>query len=281
MIFISTAPEELNDLLKPFDLTPEGLNLEFEGVSLTLDGEWANPYEAGRLLFTAELLAYTIISRFSQGMSIFKVEEEARNFLEARLNDGTISEEACFNLNPEEICLSIGALTGDARDGDPILEGWTREDEYWVVERIVIAALKIVAVETLPFIDGEGTGALEKWDDDDVEEFERGYRDGDNPPEEELPPITLEAVGEKIDISDFARRIECPLPPDMSCAICLLPLAGAANSGDWSARTSCDHYFHDGCLSNWINESAQANSHRCPCCRTELCDRRERRPIDD
>ncbi|KAF2489613.1 hypothetical protein BU16DRAFT_566722 [Lophium mytilinum] len=279
MVFESTAPEELAKLMKQFGLTPADIDLEFEGVRLTLDGAWTDPYEAGHLLFTAELLAYIIIYRFSRGMNVFNVEAEARNFLDVRLNDGTISEEACFNLSPEDMCLTIGVLTGDAGDGDPLLEGWKREDGYRAVERIVLAALKIAAVETLPFTEGEGIGTMEVWDDNDVVEFERGHRDGDGPPED-LSPVTLEAVGEKIDISGFTRAISCPLPPHMSCVICQLSLAGAEEGEERPIRTVCDHYFHFNCLSHWLN-SAQDNSNLCPTCRTDLgCERRQRRPVE-
>lgn len=60
-----------------------------------------------------------------------------------------------------------------------------------------------------------------------------------------------------------------------ACGVCGDPMeqqvATSNANGDIVLARVCRHMFHGGCLDHWVNESAMANSNRCPVCRAELC----------
>lgn len=59
-----------------------------------------------------------------------------------------------------------------------------------------------------------------------------------------------------------------PLPLDMyttECVICMLPIHEGRDEEDRHMITPCNHAFHSGCLTNWLNIKEE-----CPTCRARL-----------
>lgn len=99
--------------------------------------------------------------------------------------------------------------------------------------------------------------------------------------------VELENVGPDHNVNHFGRDVPQdtePLAgmdkpdandPSIRCCICLDGYNAATHPGFLVSR--CKHIIGKPCLSTWLN-STSGNSNLCPYCRTQLCERRRRRP---
>ena len=62
------------------------------------------------------------------------------------------------------------------------------------------------------------------------------------------------------------------LHPDDFCSICLMPFY-EGDSSENVVKTTCNHFFHEKCLKEWL-----AKKSRCPLCRGRLGDQNEYQP---
>jgi len=159
---------DLSTLLSSLFLSDNSLSLlDFPSIRLTLDSEAEDPYNAGRLYKTIEQLAQHMISGISRGLIIDAIVDAAVIFLESKLADGSITMDHCDCMDYEGMAIAIGGLAGHIYGDGQALPDWSAEDGYGPIEKVVLAALKKVAEETLVFEDVE-----------EKREFQEGYLDG-------------------------------------------------------------------------------------------------------
>ena len=63
------------------------------------------------------------------------------------------------------------------------------------------------------------------------------------------------------------------LHPDEFCSICLMPFY-EGDSSENVVRTTCNHFFHEKCLKEWL-----AKKRSCPMCRGRLGDQNDPQPL--
>jgi hypothetical protein len=95
--------------------------------------------------------------------------------------------------------------------------------------------------------------------------------------EEDLEEAELEPTGESVPLADFCEATTA-VPRGKVCSVCMEEVG---MDGKDAVMTKCLHFFHQGCLNEWVNRSCMYGSNACPTCRAEMCRERERRLVDD
>lgn len=88
--------------------------------------------------------------------------------------------------------------------------------------------------------------------------------------------VEYKPVGRRIP-KDSYSHVYRPLP--VTCSICQDEITSEQGEQGVVVSTPCGHLFHAECLDQWVNESAMETSNTCPECRTEICEKRERKHV--
>jgi hypothetical protein len=94
--------------------------------------------------------------------------------------------------------------------------------------------------------------------------------------EENLEEAELEPTGETVPLTDFCEPATVVLEGEV-CSVCIEEVGV---EGKDAVVTKCSHFFHQGCLNEWVNGSCMDGSNACPACRAEMCRERERRLVE-
>ena len=89
-----------------------------------------------------------------------------------------------------------------------------------------------------------------------------------------LEDVRFEAIGPAVNVRNIAGLTTTPDPTQ--CALCLDEFAGTGMPNAY--EVNCGHSRHAGCLSTMVNR-IEPNSNRCPLCRADICEARERRRV--
>ncbi|KAI4712274.1 hypothetical protein J4E89_002540 [Alternaria sp. Ai002NY15] len=107
---------------------------------------------------------------------------------------------------------------------------------------------------------------IQAWQEEEPAEFEPAS----------FEDVKWEAAGPRIQVRSVASPVQ--LDPEAICPVDLEPFdVRSAATVAWEVE--CGHAFHAQCLEDLVN-GIERNSNRCPLCRAEICDARERRRIE-
>ncbi|KAI4933493.1 uncharacterized protein J4E92_003160 [Alternaria infectoria] len=107
---------------------------------------------------------------------------------------------------------------------------------------------------------------IQAWQEEEPAEFEPAS----------FEDVKWEAAGPRIQVRSVASPVQ--LGPEAICPVDLEPFdVRSAATVAWEVE--CGHAFHAQCLEDLVN-GIEKNSNRCPLCRAEICDARERRRIE-
>ena len=107
---------------------------------------------------------------------------------------------------------------------------------------------------------------IQAWQEEEPAEFEPAS----------FEDVKWAAIGPRILASSVARQVQ--LGTEATCRVCLDPFdVRDADTVAW--KVGCSHAFHEQCLEDLVN-GIEKNSNRCPLCRAEICDARERCRIE-
>jgi hypothetical protein len=90
------------------------------------------------------------------------------------------------------------------------------------------------------------------------------------------PDHVLDSLGHDLSVPTPPRPSDDATDPPHCCCICLEPYTETHAP---FLTATCNHTLGKPCLTRWLNGTAP-NANLCPHCRTPLCPRRARRPVD-